>query len=157
MAGAFMNETQIYKAIAMSNFGDGPFVKGIVMARAPLTAVMKSSYFEELAREGKLPKAFSDKYGSSPDKFFKAIPDLEAIYGKEKVRKIPYPAIGLYTYFTDRIGVGLKQLLAGSRKFRLDLISRGDLASLTERAHKVTGIPLLEDLDSEQMELILDS
>lgn len=157
MAGAFMNETQIYKSIAMSNYGDGPFVKAIVMARAPLTAVMKSSYFEELAREGKLPKAFSDKYGGTPEKFFKAIPDLEARFGKEKVKSIPYPAVGLYTYFTDRIGVGLKQLLAGSRKFRLDLIDRRDIAALTERAHKVTGIPLLEELDSEEMELILDS
>ncbi|MEM4726746.1 MAG: FMN-binding glutamate synthase family protein, partial [Candidatus Bathyarchaeia archaeon] len=74
-----------------------------------------------------------------------------------KVKSIPYPAIGLYTYFTDRIGIGLKQLLAGSRKFRLDLLDRRDIAALTERAHKVTGIPLLEELDSEEMELILDS
>ena len=156
MAGGFMNETQIYKSLAMSNFGDGPFVKGIVMARAPLTSVMKCSYFEELGKEGKLPKTFVGKYGSSPEQYFIAIPELEAKHGKDKVKTMPWPGIGLYTYLHDRIGVGLKQLLAGSRKFKLDLIDRMDLAALTEKASKVTGIPLLEDLDVEQMELILD-
>jgi len=69
---------------------------------------------------------------------------------------MPWPGIGLYTYFIDRISVGLKQLIAGSRKFKLDLIDRTDLASLSERASRVTGIPLLEDLDTEQMKLILE-
>lgn len=155
IAGGFMNETQIYKSIALSNFGDGPFVKGIVMARAPLTSVMKGSYFEELGKDGKLPKAFVDKYGASPEQYYFAIPELEAEYGADAVKKMGWPGIGLYTYLHDRIGVGLQQLLAGSRKFKLDLIDRTDLAALSERASKVTGIPMLEDLDSEQMELIL--
>jgi hypothetical protein len=156
MAGGFMNETQIYKSIAMSNFGEAPFIKGIVMARAPLTSVMKCSYFEELGKVGKLPKTFIAKYGSSPEQYFLTTPELEAQYGKETVKSMPLPGVGLYTYLTDRIGVGLKQLMAGSRKFKLDLIDRTDLAALSERANKVTGIPLLEDLDKEQMELILD-
>lgn len=155
MAGGFMNETQIYKSIALSNFGDTPFIKGIVMARAPLTSVMKCSYFEELGKEGKLPKAFIDKYGDSPEQYYFAIPDLEAKYGADAVKKMGWPGIGFYTYLHDRIGVGLQQLLAGSRKFKLDLIDRTDLAALSERASKVTGIPMMEDLDSEQMELIL--
>ncbi len=155
MAGGFINETQIYKAIAMSNFGDGPYVKAIVMARAPLTAVMKGYYFEDLAKKGKLPKAFAEKYGSDPEQYYITVPELKAKYG-ERFKDIPWPAVGLYTYFHDRIGTGLKQLLAGSRKFRLDLIDRNDLAALTERASKVTGIPLLEELDAEAMELILD-
>ncbi|MEM3629752.1 MAG: glutamate synthase-related protein, partial [Candidatus Bathyarchaeia archaeon] len=64
MAGGFINETQIFKAIAMSNFGDGPFVKAVLMGRSPLTAVMKASYFKQLAQEGKLPKAFAERYGN---------------------------------------------------------------------------------------------
>ena len=63
--------------------------------------------------------------------------------------------MALYTYLTDRIETGLKQLLAGSGKFKLDLINRSDLASLNERAAKVTGILLLEDLDAGEMEEIL--
>ncbi len=52
MAGGFVNETQIFKAIAMSNLGDGngPYVKAVAMARAPIAAVMKSDYFVELSK-----------------------------------------------------------------------------------------------------------
>ncbi|MFH0897316.1 MAG: glutamate synthase-related protein [Candidatus Bathyarchaeota archaeon] len=156
MAGGFMNETQIYKTIALSNFGNSPYVKGVVMARSPLTSVMKCSYFEELGKEGKLPKAFTDKYGSLPEQYYNAFTELKTEYGAETVKKMPLPGIGLYTYLQDRIGIGLKQLLAGSRRFKLDLIDRTCLAALTERANKVTGILLLEDLDAEEMESILD-
>ncbi|MGQ9514910.1 MAG: glutamate synthase-related protein [Thermoproteota archaeon] len=151
MAGGFMNETQILKSIAMSNLGDGPKVKAITMGRAPLTAVMKSSYFVELSDQGKLPKSFADQYGSDPSKFF-----VGSMLLKEwKEKEIPWEAIGLYTYLHDRIGVGLKQLMAGVRKWKLNLLGRDDIASLTERAAKVTGIPLLEDIESEQFEIIL--
>ena len=155
MAGGFINETQIFKAIAMSNFGEGPYVKAIVMARAPLTAVMKASYFTELARSGRLPKAFSQEYGSTPEKFFIATPKLKAMYG-EDFKKIPWEAVGLYTYLNERIGVGLKQLMAGARKWKLKLLSREDLASLSVRAAKVTGIPLIEDIELDKIEEILD-
>jgi len=151
MAGGFMNETQILKAIAMSNLGGGPAVKAITMARAPLTAVMKSSYFVELAGQGKLPKSFAEQYGSDPGKFFVGSLLLKGKDGG----KIPWEAIGLYTYLNDRVGVGLQQLMAGVRKWNLDLLGRNDIACLTERAAKVTGIPLLEDVEAEQFELIL--
>ena len=39
--------------------------------------------------------------------------------------------------------------MAGVRRWRLDLIDRGDLASLTERAAKVTGIPTIEEFEKE--------
>jgi len=61
----------------------------------------------------------------------------------------------LYTYLHERLGVGLKQLLAGSRKWKLNLISRKDLMALTERASKVTGIPMAEDSEAEEIERIL--
>ena len=155
MAGGFINETQIFKAIAMSNFGDGPFVKAVLMGRSPLTAVMKASYFKQLAEEGKLPKAFVDKFGATPEKFFIAAPELKAKYG-ERFKEIPWEAVALYTYLTDRIGVGLKQLLAGARKWRLDLINRNDLMSLSELAAKVTGIPLAHEAEADAIERILD-
>jgi len=155
MAGGFINETQIFKAIAMSNFGDGPFVKAVLMGRSPLTAVMKASYFKQLAEEGRLPKAFAEKFGTTPEKFFIAVPELKKKYG-ERFKEIPLEAIGLYTYLTDRIGVGLKQLLAGARKWRLDLIDRNDLMSLSELAAKVTGIPLAHEAEADAIEKILD-
>jgi glutamate synthase domain-containing protein 2 len=155
MAGGFINETQIFKAIAMSNFGEGPFVKAILMARAPLTAVMKANYFKQLAEEGKLPKAFTSKYGDTPEKFFIATPELKEKYG-ERFKEIPWEAVALYTYLTDRIGTGLKQLLAGNRKWKLELINRNDLMSLSETAAKVTGIPLPNEAEQEKIETILD-
>lgn len=155
MAGGFISETQIFKTMAMSNFGDGPFVKAVLMGRSPLTAVMKADYFKQLAGEGKLPKAFSRKFGDIPERFFITTPELKAKYGKQ-FKEIPWEAIGLYTYLTDRIGVGLKQLMAGTRKWNLQLLSREDLMSLSERAAKVTGIPMAEDVEKDAIERILE-
>jgi hypothetical protein len=155
MAGGFIEETSIFKAIAMSNFGNGPFVKAVLLGRSPLTAVMKSSYFKQLAEEGKLPKTFADRFGATPEKFFIATPELKTRYG-QRFKEIPWEAIGLYTYLTDRIGVGLKQLLAGNRKWKLELIGRNDLMSLSERASKVTGIPMPDEIEKDAIERILD-
>ena len=154
MAGGFVEETQIYKAIALSNFGDGPLVKGVVMGRAPLTAVMKANYFVELAKKGRLPASFAKDYGDTPEKFFRCITDLKAKLG-ERFKEVPWGAVGLYSYLYDKIGVSLQQLLAGSRKFKLNLISREDLVALTERASKVTGIPMPHESDIEVIEKIL--
>jgi len=154
MAGGFISETQMYKAIAMSNFGEGPYVKSILMARAPLTAVMKSSYFVELAKEGKLPRSFAQEYGSTPEKFFVATPGLKEKFG-ERFKEIPWEAVGLYSYL-ERLKVGLQQLMAGARKWKLNLLDRSDLVSLSERAAKVTGIPLVEEAEADAVERILD-
>jgi glutamate synthase domain-containing protein 2 len=155
IAGGFINETQIYKALAMSNFGEGPFIKGVLMARSPLTAVMKSSYFVELSQSGKLPKSFVDNYGNDPEKFFVATPELKSRLG-EQFKEVPWEAVGLYSYLNERVKVGLKQMMAGARKWRLDLLERTDLMALTERAAKVTGIPLAEDVDNEVIKKILE-
>jgi hypothetical protein len=145
MAGGFIDETQMFKAIAMSNFGSGPYVKAILMGRAPLTAVMKASYFAELAEKGALPKQFRDLYGDRLEQFFITVPELKARYG-ERLKEIPWGAVGLYTYI-DKMKVGLQQLMAGARKWKLSLIDRSDLMALSERAAKVTGIPLPEEED----------
>ncbi|MCX8204997.1 MAG: glutamate synthase-related protein [Candidatus Nezhaarchaeota archaeon] len=152
MAGGFVDETQIFKAIAMSNFGSGPYVKAVLMARAPLTAVMKASFFAELAEKGKLPKAFEEAFGSAPEKFFIMAPELKAAL-KERFEEVPWGAVGLYTYL-DKVKVGLQQLMAGARKWKLNLIDRGDLVALTERASRATGIPMFEDLE-QVMESLL--
>jgi glutamate synthase domain-containing protein 2 len=154
MAGGFIKESQMFKAIAMSNFGKGPYVKGVLMARSPLLSVMKSSYFTELAKSGKLPKTFAERYGETPEKFFVTAPKLKEKHG-ERFKEIPWEAIGLYTYLTERIKVGLMQLMAGARKWKLDLIDRNDLVTLTERAAKATGIPLAEDAEAGAIERIL--
>ncbi|MEM4700471.1 MAG: glutamate synthase-related protein, partial [Candidatus Nezhaarchaeales archaeon] len=144
MAGGFVDETQIFKAIAMSNFGEGPYVKAVLMARAPLTAAMKATLFARLAEEGRLPKPFEERYGGSPERFFIAAPELRARLG-ERFREVPWGAVGLYSYL-DKVKVGLQQLLAGARKWRLSLIDRSDLVALTEGASRATGIPTFEEM-----------
>ncbi len=79
-------------------------------------------------------------------KFFIAAPELKEKYG-ERFKEIPWEAVALHTYLTDRIGVGLKQLLAGCRRWKLELINRNDLMSLSELAAKVTGIPLAHEAE----------
>jgi glutamate synthase domain-containing protein 2 len=155
MAGGFIEESSIFKAIALSNLGKGLLVKAVLMGRAPVTAVMKSSYFKQLSQEAKLPKTFADRYGTTPDRFFIATPELKEKYGK-RFSEIPLEAIGLYTYLTDRIGVGLKQLMAGARKWKLELLDRNDLMSLSERAAKVTGIPMADEVEKDAIEKILE-
>jgi hypothetical protein len=152
MAGGFVNETQIFKSIAMSSLNGKPLVKAIAVARSPLTAAFKGKYFAELAEQEKLPKKFADLYGEKPEQFFIAYPELK----KQIDKGLPWSAVGVYTYFYDRIGTGLKQLMAGSRKFKLDTLDRGDIASLTERAAEITGIPMIDQLEADAMDQILD-
>ncbi len=156
MAGGFISETQIFKSIAMSNYGNGngPHVKCIGMARAPITAVMKASYFTELSGSNELPAKFTKLYGNEPNQFFICSTELEERFGAD-YNKISPGAIGLYSYYYDRIGTGLKQLIAGVRKWDLKLLDRRDLASLTERATKVTGILPIEEFEHDLMESIL--
>jgi glutamate synthase domain-containing protein 2 len=155
MAGGFIEETSIFKTMAMSNFGEKPLVKGVLMGRSPITAAMKSNYFKQLAEQSKLPKTFADRYGTNPEKFFIATPELKQKYGK-RFSEIPLEAIGVYTYLTDRVGVGLKQLMAGARKWKLDLLDRSDLMSLSERAARVTGIPTVDEVEKDAVEKILE-
>jgi len=154
MAGGFVNETQVFKSIAMSNFGEGPYIKAVLMGRSPLAAVMKASYFVELSRDHRLPNTFVERYGATPDKFFITAPQIRERF-EHLSDEIPWGAVALYTYLTERIGVGLRQLMAGARKWNLSLLDRDDIVSLSERATKATGIPLIEDVEQDEMERIL--
>lgn len=151
MAGGFIEETQILKAIALSNFSNEPYVKAVVMGRAPITAAMKTEYFSKLAKEGKLPKTIAEEYGASPELFLANYTYIKNIAGRE----LPPGAVGVYNYM-ERLRVGMQQLLAGIRKFQLNLINRNDLVALTEIASRVTGIPMPHELDREAIETILD-
>ncbi|MCR8487625.1 MAG: glutamate synthase-related protein [Crenarchaeota archaeon] len=161
IAGGIINETQILKAMALSGFPDKdrPYVIGASVAKPALTAAMKAKYFAKLAKEGTLSKIapeFTQIYGDKLETIFAVAGDLKNRYG-DKWSQIPAGGIGIYSYFVDRIGTGLKQLLAGMRKFDIKLVKRTDVAALTERAAKVFEIPLIEDLDKDVFEKILKS
>jgi len=84
---------------------------------------------------------------------FAAAPQLKEKYGDDFAR-IPPAAIATYTYY-DRLATGLRQLMAGARKFALNFLSRGDLMSLTQEAAEVSGIPHVMQADMEEVERIL--
>jgi hypothetical protein len=76
--------------------------------------------------------------------------------GKDTVKSLPLGAIAFYT-FADKLKVGLQQLMAGSRNFRVSTISRQDLMALTPEAAQVSGIPYIMDAYRAEAEQIINS
>jgi hypothetical protein len=70
------------------------------------------------------------------------------------MKNIPLGAIGIYSY-ADKLRVGLQQLMAGARRFNIDVMSRKDLMSLTEECARVTRIPYLMECCREEALKIL--
>ncbi|MDY0293160.1 MAG: FMN-binding glutamate synthase family protein [Candidatus Methanomethylophilaceae archaeon] len=155
-AGGFVNESQMYKAFALSDIGEGPLVKSIAMARSPITAAMKGRHFAELAADGKLPSGFANQYGDTPEKFFISNSEVRKIRPDANLgTDIPWGAVGVYTYLHDRIGEGLKQLMAGTRKFKLGCIENEDIVCLSEYASKVSGVETLDARAARVMKALL--
>ncbi|MCF7873197.1 MAG: hypothetical protein K9L80_03255, partial [Candidatus Omnitrophica bacterium] len=75
-------------------------------------------------------------------------------FGKD-IDQIPLGAVGIYS-FAQKIKIGLQQLMAGSRNFKLSSISRRDLMALTEEAAKVSGVPYLTEAYRQEAEAILE-
>jgi hypothetical protein len=72
----------------------------------------------------------------------------------DRFAKLPVGAIGYYTYY-QRVAQGLRQLMAGARKFAPRFIARDDIAALTPEASRISGIPLVSDVDREEAADIL--
>jgi hypothetical protein len=84
---------------------------------------------------------------------FTAAEQLKEKYGSAFDR-IPPAAIGVYTYY-DRLATGLRQLMAGERKFALKYMDRNDIMALTREAADVSGISYIMETDVEEVEKIL--
>jgi hypothetical protein len=155
-AGGFINETQMYKAFALSDMGEGPMVKSVAMCRGPITAAVKGKHFAGLAAKGQLPSSFVDQYGNDPSKFFIAAPGVQENFRGRKIGSdIPWGAVSLYTYFHERLGEGLKQLMAGTRKFKLQCIENEDIVCLSEYASRVSGVETLDARADRVMKALL--
>jgi len=90
-----------------------------------------------------LPKTVSE-YGTTVEEIFVNYEDVKNIVGNQEIKNIPLGAIGIYSY-SQKIKVGLQQLMAGARCFNTEAITRNELMSLTDECAKVTGIPYLMD------------
>ncbi len=79
---------------------------------------------------------------------------LKEKYGPD-VDELPLGAIGIFNV-TDKIRVGLQQMMAGARSWAIPHINRKDLASLTGACARVTGIPYVMDAYREEAMAIIN-
>ena len=148
IAGGFVLEDQMFKGLALG----APFAKAIGMARAPLAAAMVAKTIGETINSGQLP-VYLQRFGKTREAIFVTAEGLKREYGKDYER-IPTSAIGVYTYY-ERLAQGLRQFMAGSRKFDVKFLDRGDIVALTYEAAEVSGIPHVMEADKEEVEKIL--
>ncbi len=149
VAGGFAFEDQIYKGLALG----APYVKLVGMARGPIAAAMVGKTIGKAVQEGNLP-VYVERFGSNIDEIFVTATQLRKELGNEEFEKLPPGAIGLYTYY-ERLAQGVRQLMAGCRKFDLSFVSRDDLCALTKQAAEVSGITYVMDLDKREIEALL--
>ncbi len=150
VGGGFAFEDQIFKGLALG----APFVKLIGMARAPIAAAMVGKTIGRTIDEHQVP-VYIERFGNSKDEIFVTAGALRKELGDKAFENLPTGALGLYTYY-ERLDQGLRQLMAGSRKFSLDHLSRDDIAALTPEAAQVSGIRYIMDVDQGKVESILD-
>jgi glutamate synthase domain-containing protein 2 len=151
VAGGFTFEDQIFKGLAMG----APFVKLVGMARGPIAAVMVGKTIGRTIDQGVIP-VYVERFGSTKDEIFVTAAELRRDLGDAEFERLPTGALGLYTYY-ERLAQGLRQLMAGSRKFACQYIDRGDLAALTQDAARISGIQYILDVDQKEVEAILAS
>ncbi len=149
IAGGFSSEDHIFKVLSMG----APYAKAVCMGRALMIPGMVGKNIDGWIKSNDLPRSVS-AFGSTPQEIFVCYEELVDKYGKE-MENIPLGAIGIYS-FSQKIKVGLQQLMAGSRNFRLNTISRKDVMALTEEAAKISGIPYVMKAYREEAEAILE-
>ncbi len=149
IAGGFASEDHVFKVLAMG----APYVKAVCMGRALMIPGMVGKNMEGWIQSKDLPKTVTE-FGNTAEEIYVSYAELKEKYGKD-MKNIPLGAIGIYT-FSQKIKVGLQQLMAGSRNFTTGTISRRDLMSLTEEAAKVSKIPYLMEAYRSEAEDILN-
>jgi len=151
VGGGFAFEDQIFKGLALG----APFVKLVGMARAPIAAAMVGKTIGRTIDEQQVP-VYIERFGNSKDEIFVTSSRLRKELGDKEFQRIPTGALGLYTYY-ERLDQGLRQLMAGSRKFTVQHLSRDDIAALTREAAEVSGIQYITDVDQAEVENMLSA
>ena len=148
IAGGFSSEDGVYKALAMG----APHFKAVCMGRALLIPGFVGKNIGKWIENNDLPRTVSE-FGDKPEEIFVCYEELAQKFGNE-MRNLPLGALGIYTY-VERFKTGLQQLMAGSRKFNLSVLTRRDVMALTEEAAKVSGIAYVMDAyRDEAMEIL---
>jgi len=125
----------------------------VCMGRGLMIPGMVGKNIGQWLKDGDLPKTVS-KYGTEANEIFVAYAEMQEKFGSD-MKDIPLGAVGIYTY-CQKFRVGMQQLMAGSRNFKLSTISRKDLMALTEEAAKISGIPYVMNAYGEEANKILE-
>ena len=159
-AGGIATEDQIFKALAIGS----PYVKLVCMGRALMIPGFVGTNIEGALeperREAingnweELPPTVTE-YGDSPEEIFAGWQDVQNELDERDVDDIPYGAVALWN-LTDKLGAGLKQLMAGARKFNIDALERDDLMAANEETARVTDLPLLTEAYDEEAKALLE-
>lgn len=148
-AGGFSSEDGVFKALALG----APFSKAVCMGRALMIPGMVGKNIDKWIKDGNLPRTVG-QFGSTVEEIFVNYEDVKKLVGSNEIKNIPLGAIGIYSY-SEKIKVGLQQLMAGCRCFNVPAISRNELMSLTEECAKISGIPYVMDAyRKEAMEIL---
>ena len=148
IAGGFSAEDHLFKVLSMGS----PYVKAVCMGRALMIPGMVGKNIGHWIEGKDLPSTVS-RFGKKPEEIFVCYKELEEKYG-DRMKEIPLGAVGIYS-FSQKLKVGLQQLMAGSRNFKLSTITRDDVFALTEEAAKVSGLHYVMDAYREEAEKIL--
>ena len=150
-AGGFSAEDHIFKCLALGS----PYVRAVCLGRAMMIPGMVGKNVANWMNNGGLPKTVS-RYGHKVEEIFVCYEQVADIVGKDEMKNVPLGAIGIFSY-TQKLAVGLQQLMAGARCFNVPSITRREIMSLTRECADVTGIPFLMDAYREEAEAILDA
>ena len=128
-------------------------MKMVGMARGPMAAAMVGKTIGKRIEENQIP-VYVERFGRTKEEIFVTASSLRKELGAELFERIPTGALGLLTYY-ERLAQGLRQLMAGSRKFSVGHMSRDDLAALTPEAAAISGIPYIMETDRMEVDGIL--
>jgi glutamate synthase domain-containing protein 2 len=149
IGGGFSAEDHIFKVLAMG----APWTRAVCMGRALMIPGMVGKNIGLWLKNGDLPQNVA-QFGRTKEEIFVYYAELADKYGKQ-MEEMPLGAVGFYS-FSQKLKVGLQQLMAGCRKFSTAHIDRTDLMALTEEAAKISGIPYVMDAYQEEAERILE-
>jgi len=153
IAGGFTLEDHVFKGLALG----APYVKAIGMARGPMTAsTAAQALWYRISQEA--DQRLIEQFGRTKQDIFYGSIELIPKLGAEKFEALPAAGIGVYTYLM-RVTQGLKQLMAGARKFKISdpeaRPNRNDIVALTPLAAQISGIPYITEHDQEEADRIL--
>ena len=152
-AGGFSSEDHIFKALSLG----APHVKAVCMGRGLMIPGMVGKNIDRWLSGGR--RRAAQHCGQIRQHKGRDIRLLRRACGPDSARRRRKCPWGPWasTAPAKSCRVGLQQLMAGARKWRVDLMSRKDLACLTEECAKVTGLPYIMEAYRQEALDIIDS